>query len=63
MAHKDIWHSVKGLEENMIYSCYVDTNVQKKATYQNIIYKAIGCTNSFLFEGIGKINSSKLSKI
>jgi hypothetical protein len=41
MAHKDIWHSVKGLEENMIYSCYVDTNVQKKAVLYNFGLEAI----------------------
>jgi len=31
LAHKNIWHTIKGLEEQMIYSCFVDTNVQKKA--------------------------------
>jgi hypothetical protein len=31
LAHRDIWHSVKGFEEQMIYACFQDTNVQKKA--------------------------------
>jgi hypothetical protein len=31
LAHKDIWNSIKGFEEKMIYSCFNDTNVQKKA--------------------------------
>ena len=31
LAHKNIWNTIKGLEEQMIYSCFVDTNVQKKA--------------------------------
>jgi len=31
LAHKNIWYTIKGLEEQMIYSCFVDTNVQKKA--------------------------------
>ena len=31
LAHRDIWHSVKGFEEQMIYSCFNDTNIQKKA--------------------------------
>jgi len=31
LAHKNVWHTIKGLEEQMIYSCFVDTNVQKKA--------------------------------
>jgi hypothetical protein len=31
LAHRDIWFNIKGFEENMIYSCFSDTNVQKKA--------------------------------
>jgi hypothetical protein len=31
LAHRDIWHNVKGFEEQMIYACFQDTNVQKKA--------------------------------
>jgi hypothetical protein len=30
-AHKDIWKTIKGFEEQMIYACFNDTNVQKKA--------------------------------
>jgi hypothetical protein len=30
-AHKNIWHTIKGFEEQMIYACFNDTNVQKKA--------------------------------
>ena len=30
-AHKNIWDKIKGFEEQMIYSCFNDTNVQKKA--------------------------------
>jgi len=30
-ARKEIWHSIKGFEEGMLYACYGDTNVQKKA--------------------------------
>jgi hypothetical protein len=30
-AHKDIWHKIKGFEEEMLYACFGDTNVQKKA--------------------------------
>jgi hypothetical protein len=30
-AHRDIWNKIKGFEEQMIYSCFNDTNVQKKA--------------------------------
>ena len=31
IAHKDVWNNIKGFEEEMIYACFVDTNVQKKA--------------------------------
>lgn len=30
-AHKNIWKKIKGFEEQMIYACFNDTNVQKKA--------------------------------
>jgi hypothetical protein len=30
-AHKNVWKNIKGFEEQMIYSCFNDTNVQKKA--------------------------------
>jgi GT2 family glycosyltransferase len=31
LAHKDVWEKIKGFEEEMIYSCFNDTNIQKKA--------------------------------
>jgi len=31
LAHRDVWHQVKGFEEQMTYACFQDTNVQKKA--------------------------------
>ena len=34
-AHRDIWNKIKGFEEQMIYSCFNDTNVQKKAVLNN----------------------------
>jgi hypothetical protein len=30
-AHRDVWHTIKGFEEQMMYACFQDTNVQKKA--------------------------------
>lgn len=30
IAHRDVWNKIKGFEEEMIYACYVDTNIQKK---------------------------------
>ena len=35
IAHKDVWNKIKGFEEEMIYACFVDTNVQKKAVLNN----------------------------
>lgn len=32
LAHHNIWHKIRGYEEPMLYACFVDTNVQKKAT-------------------------------
>ena len=30
-ASKEVWHKIKGFEEQMLYACYGDTNIQKKA--------------------------------
>lgn len=35
IAHKNVWDKIKGFEEEMIYACFVDTNVQKKAVLNN----------------------------
>ena len=31
IAHRSVWEKIKGFEEEMIYACFVDTNVQKKS--------------------------------
>tara|TARA_R110001606_G_scaffold397738_2_gene575071 strand:+ start:118 stop:996 length:879 start_codon:yes stop_codon:yes gene_type:complete len=31
IAHKSVWENIKGFEEEMIYACFIDTNIQKKA--------------------------------
>ena len=31
LAHKNLWFKIRGYEEPMMYSCYPDTNIQKKA--------------------------------
>jgi len=31
LAHRNTWHQIKGFEEQMVYACFQDTNVQKKA--------------------------------
>lgn len=40
-APQKIWIDIKGIEEQMIYNCFVDTNVQKKAVLNNYNLKAI----------------------
>jgi len=36
LAHRDIWHDIRGFESDMIYACFADTSVQKKAwVYQH----------------------------
>lgn len=41
LAHRDIWHSIKGFEEDLIYVLYSDTNVQKKAVMHGYDLKAV----------------------
>ena len=41
LAHKNVWGTIKGLEEQMIYSCFVDTNVQKKAVLNGFGLEAV----------------------
>jgi hypothetical protein len=41
LAHKNVWDTIKGLEEQMVYSCFVDTNVQKKAVLNGFGLQAI----------------------
>jgi FkbM family methyltransferase len=31
LAHHNLWFKIRGYEEQMLYACFVDTNVQKKA--------------------------------
>jgi len=31
LASKEVWEGIKGFEENMLYACFADTNIQKKA--------------------------------
>lgn len=32
IAHRDVWYSIKGFEESMIYRSYADSNIMKKAS-------------------------------
>jgi hypothetical protein len=40
-AHRDVWNKIKGFEEQMLYACFVDTNVQKKAVLNEFNLEAI----------------------
>lgn len=41
IAHKDVWNTIRGFEEDLIYTLYSDTNVQKKAVMHNFGLKAL----------------------
>jgi len=41
IAHKNVWNEVRGFEEDLIYSLYADTNVQKKAVMHGFGLKAL----------------------
>ena len=41
LANKKIWHDLRGMEEDLIYALYADTNVQKKSVMHGYKLKAI----------------------
>jgi hypothetical protein len=41
IAPKHIWESIRGMEEELIYSLYADTNIQKKAVMHGFGLKAL----------------------
>jgi hypothetical protein len=41
IAHKNVWHNIRGFEEELIYPLYADTNIQKKAVKHGFGLKAI----------------------
>ena len=41
IAHRDVWNKIKGFEEEMIYACFVDTNIQKKAVLNDYNLKVL----------------------
>ena len=41
IAHRDLYHNIKGFEENMPYKCFVDTNIQKKTVLNGYKIKPI----------------------
>ena len=41
LAHKNVWDKIKGFEEEMVYACFVDTNIQKKAVLNGFGLQAL----------------------
>jgi len=41
LAHRDLWFNIKGFEEKMLYACFQDTNIQKKAVLNGHNLEAI----------------------
>jgi len=41
IAHKNVWNTIRGFEEDLIYTLYSDTNVQKKAVMHGFGLKAM----------------------
>ena len=41
LAHKNVWEKIRGFEEEMIYQCFVDTNVQKKSVLNGFDLKVL----------------------
>jgi hypothetical protein len=41
LAHKSVWDKIKGFEEEMVYACFVDTNIQKKAVLNGFGLQAL----------------------
>lgn len=41
LAHRNVWNKIKGFEESMIYACFIDSNIQKKAVLNGCPLKAL----------------------
>jgi hypothetical protein len=41
LASREVWNNIKGFEEQMVYSCFNDTNAQKKAILNGYNLEAI----------------------
>ena len=41
LAHRNVWNIIKGFEEQMIYACFQDTNIQKKAVLNGFDLQAV----------------------
>jgi len=41
LAHKNVWEKIRGFEEEMLFACFVDTNIQKKAVLNGFGLEAL----------------------
>ncbi len=61
LAHRDVWKSIQGFEENMVYACYADTNIQKKAVLKGYGLEAIFDVPLYHMSHIGMGNTPGVS--
>jgi len=65
LASKEVWEGVKGFEENMVYACFADTNIQKKAVLNG--YKLVPVFDIPLYhlshKGMGNDGSSPSKQV
>lgn len=50
LAHRNVWNKIKGFEEGMLYACFIDTNIQKKAVLNGFGLKALHNPSLFHME-------------
>ncbi len=49
LAHRDIWHNIRGFEENLVYRGYADSNIQRKADFAGYKLNLVRDTLAFHF--------------
>lgn len=49
LAHRNIWHTIKGFDEDLVYRGYTDSNVQRKADYYGFRQALIYAIKAFHF--------------
>lgn len=50
IAHRNLWHKIKGFEESLIFRGYSDSNVQRKAEFYGFDLKLVRSIPVFHFE-------------
>ena len=56
LAHKSVWDKIKGYEEQMIYACFQDTNIQKKAVLNGCGLEAVYDVPLYHMSHVGMTN-------